>query len=152
MLRWHFSASSHPGKGLTSPGIPTQLSWLGELSSRRRSWPTSGRGRTWADLGEGLGQCSPLPPQFHPTGEAGPSPVRFAVEGLGAESPHCSRTGALTWGMGDDLPRILRAATGAVAGCGAQAPCGDIMAIRATIDPWSCYEKWSTALVQLSLE
>lgn len=38
-------------KVLTSPGTLTPLSWLGESSSQRRSWPTTGRGQTWADLG-----------------------------------------------------------------------------------------------------
>lgn len=36
---------------LTSPGTPTQLSWPGDLSSQRRSWPTTGRGQIWAALG-----------------------------------------------------------------------------------------------------
>lgn len=75
------------------------------------------------------------------------------MEGPGAESPRSPKQGwvALTRGVGDDLPRVLRAAAGAVAGCGAQAPCGKITAIRATADPQLCHEKQSTALMWPSL-
>lgn len=44
-------------KVLTSLGTLTQLSWQGDLSSRKRSWPTTGQGQTWADLGDSRGQC-----------------------------------------------------------------------------------------------
>lgn len=40
---------------------------------------------------------------------------------------------ALTRVVGDDLPSILRATAGAVAGCGAQTPCREIAAIRKEI-------------------
>lgn len=98
--------------------------------------------------------AQPRQPRCHPglipQGEAGSPPVRLALEGLAEESPELGQV-ALTRGVGDDLPRVLRAAAGAVAGCGAQAPCGEIVAIRATPDPWSCHEKQSTVLMWPSL-
>lgn len=69
------------------------------LSEKEAGPPVAGvgLGQTW---GKVWVSAAPTAPQFHPTGEDGASPVRFAVEGLRAESSHCPRIGGTYLGDG----------------------------------------------------
>lgn len=72
-------------KVLTSLGTLTQLSWQGDWPSQRRSWPTTGRGQIWADLGDSRDQRMLGSPTAIPEKRLGQLWKRTA-----ARSPQCS--------------------------------------------------------------